>query len=106
MSASRFEVAQIPRLRNEVVGEPITAHKYKCNQCNRATLVETNGILTIKSHHDNEAHATAIPVNSLFKDYVSRANYETVKVLERIIATRLAGLGSARAKSAVGPRVL
>jgi hypothetical protein len=100
----------------EVRGEAITAYKYRCGGCTRTAMVEANGVLVVKLRHGSatgngtETHATSIPIHSLFKDYISRADLNAVREMERQVQkrlTQLLGLGAARAKPAVAaPRLL
>lgn len=97
----------VPRLQNEVRGEPLTAHRYACgsvqrdgSHCTRTVVTEVNGTLVIKRRCGSELHAKAIPLSGLIKDYIQRAPVETLKSIEEAVVNRLTGLAKARARRA------
>jgi hypothetical protein len=101
MSTPRLRLAGAEFKVGASDARPIAAHQYRCGECNRAAMIETNGLLLVRARHDGDAHATAYNVADLTCDLISRMSPSQVKKVEQAVTLRVAALsmGSARTNS-------
>lgn len=64
-----------------------------CGQCSRAAAMQIDGELRVRSEHGGRTHETRIPVMSIVKSEIERADARDAVEVLQLAASRLKTLG-------------